>query len=867
MPKASQVRCLLLWPLLCAPVAAQIQTQSLDLGWRFRAVASADHPEAMVERAATVPGVVQTDLQHNGVIPDPFFGDNEKRLQWIGLTDWEYTNVFEVTPAVLRRAHIELVFEGLDTLADVELNSLPVLSAENQFRTWRIDAKPHLHAGRNTLRIVFHSPITKLTPMIANLPYIIPGTGYEPLDRSKGIYPVSQYLRKAGYNFGWDWGPRLVTLGIWKPVHLEAWDTARVAGFHLQQDSVTADRAVLRANLDLDSDVAGPASLQLHIVAPDGHVLPTITAAVTLDRGDNHLLLPLRIEHPDRWYPNGYGKQSLYRIAAKLIRNGSSIATAELKTGLRSIELRRKPDQWGTSFTFVVNGVPVFAKGADFVPMDSFPPSITDARRRALLTAAHDVHMNMLRIWGGGFYESDSFYDLCDELGLMVWHDFMFGGSLVPGDKAFQDNVQAEAVEQVQRLSDHPSLALWCGNNEVETAWLNWGDHLAFEKSITPQQRDRVWQDYVVMFRDILKSAVAQYGNGVPYWPTSPGSNFDDVPPNKQDGDMHSWSVWSGAAPYTSYANEHPRFLSEFGFQSMPDLQTVRAEAGSDEDLNSPALQDHERFLHGYDRMNQYLSAEFRPARDFASFVYLSQIMQAEAIKFGVETMRSRRPETMGTLYWQLDDCWPVASWASIDYFGRWKALQYYAARFYAPLLIVAQPHMDKAERSLNIHIVSDEQTPHKALLRIRLMHFDGTLIQERSQPVEALPLASTAIPPVALSGFDPKTSFAVLTLEQQGKELASNTVYFADPKDLLLPTPNIVTEIRPFGTGYIVTLRSSVLARDMQLDFGTLNAKPADNFFDLLPNQSHEVLVTGSATLADLKAALQLRSVATATK
>jgi beta-mannosidase len=299
----------------------------------------------------------------------------------------------------------------------------------------------------------------------------------------------------------------------------------------------------------------------------------------------------------------------------------------------------------------------------------------------------------------------------------------------------------------------------------------------------------------------------------------------------------------------------------------MPDLQTVRVEAGSDEDLNSPALQDHERFLHGYDRMNQYLSATFRPARDFASFVYLSQIMQAEAIKFGVETMRSRRPETMGTLYWQLDDCWPVASWASIDYFGRWKALQYYAARFYAPLLIVAQPQTDKAGRSLDIHIVSDEQTPHKALLRVRLMHFDGTLIQERSQQVESSPLASTAVPPVALSGFDPKTSFAILTLEQQGKELASNTVYFADPKDLLLPTPDIATEIRPSGTGYIVTLRSSVLARDVQLAFGTLNAKPADNFFDLLPNQNRQVFVAGTATLAEIKAALQLRSIATATK
>jgi len=857
--------------LCCAPACAQLQRQTLDTGWRFRAVASTDHPEALVERPATVPGVVQTDLRKNGVIPDPFFGDNEKRLQWIGLTDWEYIDDFEVSAATLRHAHIDLVFEGLDTFADVQLNGRPVLSADNQFRSWRVDARPSLHLGRNTLRILFHSPTNRMTPIVAKLPVLIPGTGYEPLDRAKGIYPVSHYMRKAPYSYGWDWGPKFVTEGIWKPIRLEAWDTARVTGFHVRQDSVTADRAVLEARLDLDSDVSGPARLQLRMTAPDGTHLPTIDTAVTLDLGENHLLTPLRIARPQRWYPNGYGPQSRYRLEATVLRNGVALAAAELKTGLRSVELQRTPDAWGTSFTFAIDGIPIFAKGANFVPLDSFAPDITDARRRALLTAARDAHMNMLRIWGGGFYESDSFYDLCDELGLMVWQDFMFGGAMVPGDSAFQENVRAEAVEQVQRLSDHPSLVLWCGNNEVETAWKHWSDHLAFEASIPPEQRERVWQDYVVMFRDILKSVVQQYGNGVPYWPSSPGSNFDAVPPGRQDGDLHSWSVWSGGVPYTRYAEEHPRFLSEFGFQSMPDLRTVRAEAGGDEDLASPALANHERFVHGYDRMQQYLAANFRPARDFPSFVYLSQIMQAEAIKFGVETMRSRRPETMGTLYWQLDDCWPVASWSSIDYFGRWKALQYYAVRFYAPLLIQAETTPAEATPAkglaLNIHIVSDERAPRRALLRIRLMHFDGTAIAERSMPVEVAALASTAVLPIDLGAFDPRTSFAAIALQQQGQVLASNTVYFAKPLELALPAPNIATQIRPMPGGYLVELRSSVLARAVQLDFGDLDAKPDDNFFDLLPHEARRVTVRTSASLAQLQAALQLRSLATAMK
>jgi len=851
----------------------------LDHNWRFRAVASTDHPETTTWHTATVPGVVQTDLHNAGIIPDPFYADNEKRLQWIGLTDWEYSTDITITPDLLQHKHLDLVFDGIDTFASVTLNNTPLLSADNQFRTWRVDVKSTLHAGRNTLTIVFHSPTNLLTPIVAKLPYLIPGTGYEPLDRAKDIFPVSHYMRKAPYSYGWDWGPKFVTMGIWKSVRLEAWDNARVTAFHLHQDSVTAERALTEAQLDLSSDVSGSASLQLNITTPGGKLLPASITPVVLDRGDNHLIVPLRIEHPERWFPNGYGAQSRYTITASLLRNGKPLAQTQLRTGLRSVELRRTPDQWGTSFTFVINGIPIFAKGANFVPLDSFPPDITDARRRQILTAAHDVHMNMLRIWGGGFYESDSFYDLCDELGLMVWHDFMFGGAMVPGDKAFQDNVHAEAIEQVQRLSDHPSLTLWCGNNEVETAWHNWGDQLAFQKSISPEQRERVWQDYVVMFRDILKSTVAAYGNGVPYWPSSPGSNFDDAPtpaagskePAQQDGDMHSWSVWSGGAPIANYAKDRPRFLSEFGFQSMPDLQTIRAFADKSlsqtgdiaADLNSPALQNHERFIHGYDRMHQYLDAEFRPARDFASFVYLSQLMQAEAIKFNVETMRARRPETMGTLYWQLDDCWPVASWSSIDYFGRWKALQYFAARFYAPLLIAAEPQND----DLAIHIVSDELQPRQASLHLRLMRFDGTLLDEQRKPLTVAALASTPLSALVLKNFDPKTAFAVLTLEQDSHILASNNVYFAKSKDLTLPRTHIIQTIHPDATGFTVELHSSVLARAVALSFGTLDAKPDDNFFDLLPNETRRIHITGKSSLAQLKSSLQIRSLADATQ
>jgi beta-mannosidase len=845
-----------------ATLTTQLQQKQLTTGWRFRAVQSPDHPETTAWHAATVPGVVHTDLEHAGLIPDPFFGDNEKRLQWIGLTDWEYTCDFEVSAASLRQQHAELVFDGLDTFADVQLNGQPILHTDNMFRSWTVDAKPHLVAGHNTLTVLLQSPINTMTPIVAKLPYVLPGTGYEPFDRAKGLYPVGHYMRKAPYHFGWDWGPRFVTSGVWRPVHLDTWSGVRIRALHLQQDSVTAARAITNASVSLDSDIAGAATLELHITDPTGHALPLRQTPVQLDRGANHLLVPLRLDHPQLWWPNGYGPQSRYTIVATIVRNGRHLATATLHTGLRSVELRRAPDQWGTSFTFVINGVPIFAKGANFVPLDSFPPSTTTAKKREILTAAHDVHMNMLRIWGGGFYETDDFYDLCDELGLMVWHDFIFGGAMVPGDKPFQDNVRAEAAEQVERLSDHPSMTIWCGNNEVETAWHNWDGQLEFQKEVSPDQRERVWQDYIVMFRDILKSAVAKHGNGVPYWPSSPGSDFEDAGGTDANGDVHSWKVWSAGAPYTDYAKLSPRFLSEFGFQAMPDLRTVRSFAGNDEDLTSPALLNHERFLNGFDRMQQYLKSEFLPARDLPSFVYLSQLEQAEAIQFGVEHMRSLRPQTMGTLYWQLDDCWPVASWSSIDYYGRWKALHYYARRFYAP--IVLAPKFDSANHELRLHVVSDEQTLRTAVLRTRFMRFDGTILSDQRQNISVAPLASTAVTPIALasvSGFDPATTVAVLTLEQAGQPIATHNVYFTRSADLALQQPTLDAQVHPEGSGFVVELGSPTLARAVALSFGDLDAKPSDNYFDLLPNEPRKIHITSGATLPQLQKALAIRS------
>jgi beta-mannosidase len=474
--------------------------------------------------------------------------------------------------------------------------------------------------------------------------------------------------------------------------------------------------------------------------------------------------------------------------------------------------------------------------------------------------------MNMIRMWGGGYYQTDSFYEIADELGIMVWQEFAFGGGLVPGDKAFQDNVRQEAIEQVKRLRDHASVVLWCGNNEVETSWDSWGDRLDFKKQLTPEQRERVWQDYVVMFRDILKSVVAQNGGGALYWPSSPGADFEERGGNDHNGDMHFWDVWSGAKPIDEYRKVQTRFLSEYGFQGMPDLATVRAFAGNEQDVNAPALANHERFINGFARIQHYLDEETGPARDFASLDYLSQFVQAEAIRTSAEHLRSQMPRTMGSLYWQLNDCWPVVSWASIDYFGRPKALQYYARRFYAPLLIA--PAFDANQ--ITAHIVSDRLAPLSATLRLRVLDFTGHELYNSSQPVTipaltSLPIAS--VPISGIAGFNAARNVAVFDLIAEGKTLVSHTLFFVKAKDLQLPSPSIDARIEKSGKSYLITLQSKSLVRAVEVTFPGIDATLSDNYIDLLPNAPQTIRAESSATLTQLQAALKLNSVAKAVR
>jgi len=842
--------------------AAEPSSRSLDSGWQFRATGNPDVAAVREWHPAQVPGVVHTDLLRNGLIPEPFDRDNEFRLQWIGLTDWEYQTTFQADAATLSHDHVDLVFEGLDTFAEVYLNDQVILHADNMFRKWRIPAKNLLKPGSNTLRIVFYSAVEHMLPYVKSLPYVLPSISTHNFGNEENI-ATAPYTRKAPYQYGWDWGPRFLTEGIWQPVRIETWDALRIDNMHVHEHAVASDMASLTVELDIEASQRGTATLALAHDELSAAQTSDGTQTLQLDAGMNHVSFPVRIASPKLWYPLGYGAQNRYRFSA-VIRMGKEVAAkAEVRTGLRSVELRRVTDPWGKSFEFVVNGIAVFAKGADVIPFDSFPNRVTPEVHRKILQAARDAHMNMVREWGGGYYESDDFYDICDELGIMVWQEFAFGGDMIPGDVAYQENVRQEAVDQIRRLRDHPSIVIWCGNNEVETGWYHWGDRQDFKESISPEVRDRVWQDYIIMFADILKSAVARYGDPTPYWPSSPSANFEEVPDNQHNGDMHYWAVWHQQAPAQDYTLQFPRFMTEYGFQSFPEMRTIRTFAKPEDfDIRSTVMQAHQKNKGGNERILTYMLREYRQPKDFPSFVYLSQVQQAEIIKIGAEHLRRQRPRTMGSLYWQLNDCWPVASWASIDYYGRWKALHYYARRFYDDVLVSPFLHDNKVD----VYVVSDKLQPFAGTIRTRLLDFSGKTFLDQTKDVQ-IPSQSSVIyfsldTAALTSKADPRRSFLVFDLEVGGKRVSRNLIFFEVTHNLDLPVaPAIETNLSQTGSDYAITLQSSQLARSVYLSFGDLDVEVSDNYFDLLPGESATVTLRSSAPLEQLKSALKLQS------
>jgi beta-mannosidase len=516
---------LLLLPL----IVATAQSTQINQGWQFREVGKTDWFNA------AVPGCVHTDLLANKLIEDPFYRDNEKKQQWIDKKDWEYRTTFKVTPQTLARENVELVFAGLDTYATVFLNEQLVLKADNMFRTWRVNAKPALKAGDNTLRIVFRSPINEILPVMAKLKYELPASN----DQGEKTSP---YTRKAPYHYGWDWGPRFVTSGIWRPVSLEAWDAARVDDIQILVKKISPDAAEVTANVEVEASAAGTATILLDNLT---NKVAAGKQQINLQAGTNRVTFNFTVAKPKLWWPNGLGAQPLYSFRARSLINGRVSGERLVRTGLRTLELRQQRDEAGQSFMFVINGIPIFAKGGNWIPADSFPTRITKDKYRFLLESVRDTNMNMLRVWGGGIYEADEFYELCDEMGILVWQDFMFACSMYPGNQEFLDNVRAEAIDNVKRLRNHPSIVLWAGNNEVETAWRNWGWRQNLPASL--------WDDYLKIFHGVLQEVTAQFDPTRVYWPSSPHGGLEDDPESLRSGDVHYWQVWHASKPFNEY--------------------------------------------------------------------------------------------------------------------------------------------------------------------------------------------------------------------------------------------------------------------------------------------------------------------------
>lgn len=840
----------------------------IDKGWSFRLAPGnaqlAAHPEAAAWHAAAVPGTVHTDLFADRLIPDPYVGAAEAGLQWIGLADWEYSTRFDAPRSALSAARSDLVFDGLDTFAEVWLNGEKLLDADNAFRTWRVPVQGRLRAQGNELRIVLRSPIAKLLPQVQAMPHKLAGNYPSPYGDEPKDAMTANFVRKPGYHYGWDWGPRYVTAGIWKPVVLQSWDQLRIDDLQLRQDHVDATRADIAAVVAADAVRDGAVDLRLWQTAPDGTRTLAAQQRATLHAGANRIELPLHVDHPQRWFPNGYGKQPLYRYELEAVDGKATIAGASARTGLRSIELRREPDAKGRSFYFAVNGIPVFAKGANVIPFDMFQPRVNKAQLRRVLQSARDANMNFLRSWGGGYYESGDFFDLADELGLLVWQDFMFGGGMQPAyDDAFRANVIAEARDNVRRLRNHPSIALWSGNNEEEIAWKYWGQGKEL-KEADPAFAEKVWKGYVQLFGSDLRKVVAEEGGGVAYWASSPSDDLAEVANTPASGDMHYWEVWGNPAyPPAKYLEITPRFMSEYGLQAWPAQRTIDAFASrSEQGMATPVIEAHQKFLagKGNERLLKYVDYEFGQPKDFADFVYLSQAAQAEGIELAALHHRASRPFTMGSLYWQLNDVWPGASWSSVDWFGRWKALQFHARRFYAPVALAA---LRDAQGHTTVSLLNDRTHAVRGELRLRVMTLDGKVLRDERKQVELAPLSATPAGAYAdadlLGAADPASTVAVFELKPQDEPASRGVVYFKAAKDIAWRDPGLRAGWRRDGSGYTLALHATKLARAVWIDFGDVDADVSDNALTLLPGETMSLRVSSKASLEQLRSALHL--------
>lgn len=809
------------------------KTLQLNDEWQFSQANKEDwHP-------ATVPGSVQRDLIGLKILPDPYFGTNEEKAQWVENENWDFKKSFHLTASDLQYDDALLTFDGLDTHADVYLNGSKLFHAENMFLKYETSVKNLLREGENNLYIRFFSPINYLMP--ARLT-----NGFEyPVGNDHRDEKMSVYSRKAPYHFGWDWGMRLVQMGIWRPVSLTFYNKSRIEDFFVEQKTVSEKLVEITNHLEVFSLSANPTEAKVRINYSIGDGKPqSEETTVTLTKGTNKVLVDMEIPNPKLWMPNGWGKPHLYDFTAEVLIEDELIAEKHHRIGLRSIRVVNEDDAAGRSFYFEVNGKPLFAKGANYIPGEIMNTLQDDAYYHRLYDNVTAANMNMIRVWGGGFYENKKFYELADEKGILVWQDFMFGCTPYPHDDAFLTNVAREAIYNVKLLRNHPSIAIWCGNNEVEESIKYWG----FDKIYSKEIMENFRKGYDKTFRQLLPGIVLELDPQTFYLHGSPDTANWGRKESLNYSDAHYWGVWHGREPFEVLDENVPRFMSEFGFQSFPEMKTIRTFAEpKDFDIDSEVMKTHQKSGIGNEAIKQYMDMYYHTPGNFEDFVYVGLVMQGEGMKYGLEAHRRNRPFCMGTLYWQLNDSWPVVSWSGVDYYNNWKALHYKARDVFAPIAL----NVHKNEDSLDFYILSDELSDKPDLrLTISLINFTGKVEKTIQSPVVAKANVSEKVYSVTIQEFatlaQQENSVVHVTLtDQKNTVVASTNYYFYWPNKLNLPKTHIEESVTYADGEYTLTLKSENLAKDVFVEIPILGAKFSDNFFDLLPGEKKVITIT----------------------
>ncbi|MFX1571325.1 MAG: glycoside hydrolase family 2 protein [Promethearchaeota archaeon] len=837
--------------------------------------------EKTVKIDAQVPGTVFEALLENNIIEDPFYGENEHEMRWVYESNWIYEKEFNLDPEFLEYKHIILRFNGLDTIAEVKLNGESIGSVNNMFVRYDFEVKSKLIQSVNKILINFMSP-TVISREYIDKNKIKLNTGYATI-------PGIPYLRKAQYSFGWDWGPKLPDIGIWKTVDLIAFDDIKINSVfpyaHLEYNKdplnisdpaefskIQVKSAKLFIEINLATNVESirgiGCKIKAKLITPKDEII-----VKEIPLSEKKETLSFEIKNPFLWWTHDLGIPNLYILEVSILKNGV-LEKITQKIGLRDVQLIRKSDKWGETFYFLLNGIPVFAKGANWIPIDSFIPRGKKLKLYSMnLNFAKKVNMNMIRVWGGGIYEDESFYDLCDELGILVWQDFPFACAIYPFNEDFIENVENELIQNIKRLRRHPSIALWCGNNEIEWGWRRYIKNSGLAKN-KREKTHFLKNFYLRIFEEILPQLIKKFDPTRPYWPSSPSSGFNTEnfllrnSNNPNAGDSHYWAVWHGNMPFSAYREFNSRFMSEFGFESFPSLKTIQKFCPFDQyDFDSPIMENHQKNSAGNQKIMDYMDKRFSIPQEFEHQIILSQITQAEAIEYGVEHWRQNRTDyhCMGSLYWQLNDCWPVVSWSSLDYYGRWKALQYFAKRFYQPIFasVKESPH------EIEFWVTNDLRRSYDIQLDWKILNSEGNTLMKgiydsKISPCTSLKLGLEDVSNINKDQFSMQNNIIFYKLySMNGKKILIYRGFrlFDAPKFFILRDPEIsmtfkyIKEEKNKKLQFKIKLKVKCIALYVYIDSDLVDFIASDNFFSMEPNETRDIdveIVSGLETVSN---------------